>query len=449
MMNEYADTREALIPSVRYFKSALLSALVLASSCAPTFGTAQTPRNPEKAMKPEIHLLKQPGAQGYLSFNLHTSQTWRDGAHAKSLDQTLVRLAGLADCKLTCGPESVNIIFEWNKGKYDRGFLVNLTHLPGPDTYQLIFTWDSNKGRCDGYLNGVPMNLPGTRYAPWKIPAQAHQVMLGQGPNQVSDLQVQANYIPPKEIPERVPKTLAGKHKALLGYYRPPAAINLRNRRGALLYSDPLSNKTDVAKWILEGPGKISFPGGVMKLQTQKAGTFSGPGHFVLWCPVTFPNRFIADWQFKPVSRTGLAIIFFAARGADGDDIFDPHLPQRDGLFSQYTHGSIVSYHFSYFANLPLFQSGRPSSNLRKNNHFYLTGVGPVAVVPGAKGFQKLRIIKDGRHIQLLVNGKVSLDWIDNHPARFGKPYGRGKMGLRQMAGTVGEYRDFKVWAMK
>jgi hypothetical protein len=62
---------------------------------------------------------------------------------------------------------------------------------------------------------------------------------------------------------------------------------------------------------------------------------------------------------------------------------------------------------------------------------------------------QKLRIIKDGRHIQLLVNGKVSLDWIDDHPVRFGKPYASGKIGLRQMAGTVGEYRDFKVWSMK
>ena len=437
------------MPYVRNFKSTLLTVPLLAGSCAPMLGATMAPGKSEKAMTVETPLSQQLGQRGYLSFNLRTSQTWRDGANAKSLDQTLVALPGLADCKLTCGTQSVNIIFEWSKGKYDRGFLVNLTHLPGPTKYQLIFTWDGNKGRCDGYLNGVPMNLPGTRYAPWKITGHADQILLGNGPNRVFDVQVHATYIPPGEIPERVPKTLSGKYKALLGYYRPAAAINLRNRRGALLYSNPLGNKTDVAKWILEGPGKMTFPGKVMKLQTQKTGTFSGPGHFVLWCPVTFPNRFIADWQFKPVSRTGLAIIFFAARGANGEDIFNPDLPRRDGIFSQYTHGAIVSFHFSYFANLPLFQSGRPSSNLRKNNHFYLTGVGPVAVAPGAKGFQKLRIIKDGRHIQLLVNGKVSLDWIDDHPVRFGKPYASGKIGLRQMAGTVGEYRDFKVWAMK
>ena len=398
---------------------------------------------------PTIRLSEPVSQQGCLSFYLHTSQTWRDGANAHALDQTLVRLPGLANCKLTCGADSVNLVFEWGKRQYNRGFLVNLTHLPGPQTYCIIFTWNSKKGRCDGYLNGVPMNLPGTRYKPWHIVGHTDSVTLGRGPNRVSDVRLDPKYVAPRAISRIVPAALEGKHKALLGYFQPPAPIRIRSRRGKLLYAQRLNDKTDVTKWIMEGPGKITFQDAAMKLQTQPAGTFAGPGHFVFWCPMTFPNRFVADWQFKPLSRTGLAIIFFAARGANGEDIFNPNLPPRDGIFSQYTHGAIVSYHFSYFANLPLFQAGRPSSNLRKNNRFYLTAVGPVAVAPGATGFQKLRIIKDGRHIQLLVNGKVSLDWTDNHPRRFGQPYGSGKIGLRQMAGTVGEYRDFKVWALK
>ena len=402
-----------------------------------------------RTLMPTIRLSHPISQRGCLSFFLHTSQTWRDGADAGVLDQTLVKLPGLATCKLTSGPESVNLIFEWGKRQYDRGFLVNFTHLPGPHTYSIIFTWNAAMGRCDGYLNGMPMNLPGTRYKPWKISGHAVSAIVGAGPNGVSDVRLVSEYVPPKSIARLVPASLMEKYKALLGYFRPPAPINLQNRRGKLLYSQRLNNKTDVRKWIMEGPGKITYRDNAMKLQTQPKGTFAGPGHFVFWCPMTFPNRFIADWQFKPVKKTGLAIIFFAARGADGEDIFNPRLPPRDGIFSQYTHGAIVSYHFSYFANLPLFQAGRPSSNLRKNNRFYLTAVGPVAVAPGTGTFQKLRIIKDGRHIQLLVNGKVALDWTDNQPRRFGKPYGRGKIGFRQMAGTVGEYRDFHVWALK
>jgi hypothetical protein len=386
---------------------------------------------------------------GYLSFYLHTGTTWRDGAKARRLDQTLVRLPGLADCRLTCTAESVNLIFEWGKQKYNRGFLVNLTHLPGPQTYFVQFTWDGTKGRCDGYLNGSPLNLPKTRYKAWKIEGRAKQYVLGLGPIRVSNVHIQRSYFSPKAIGALVPAKLRGKEKALLGYFTPPDSIDLKGRKGKLLYASKLNGRDDLAKWIMEGPGKMSFRRGGMTLQTAAAGTFHGPGHFVLWCPETFPDRFIAQWQFKAISRTGLAIVFFAARGANGQDIFNPDLPRRDGIFSQYTHGAIVSYHFSYFANLPLFQSGRPSSNLRKNNHFYLTAVGPVAVAPGAREFQKLEIIKDGRHIELIVNGKVSLDWTDNDPVRFGPAYTSGKIGFRQMAGTVGKYRDFKVWALK
>ncbi len=396
-----------------------------------------------------IRFPKPVSQQGYVSFMMHTDRTWKDGAQAGLFNQTLVKLPGLARCKLTGGSESINLIFAWDKAHYNRGFLVNLTHLPGPQTCFIQFTWDSGTGRCDGYFNGVPMNLPGTAYRPWTILGHARTVVIGRGPIRVSDVQAHDHYVPPELISGLVPKRFAGHDKALFGYFTPPKPISIAGRRGVLLYSSSLAHSADVKKWILEGPAEMSFSHGAMQLQTRPRGSYSGPGHFVLWCPRTFPNRIVADWQFKPVSKKGLAIIFFAAHAVNGWHMFDPRLPPRNGAFSQYTHGAIASYHFSYFANLPLFQAGRPSSNLRKNNHFYLTAVGPIAVAPGARGFQKLRIIKDGKHIQLLVNGRVALDWTDNNPARFGKAYTSGKIGLRQMAGTIAQYRDFRVWALK
>jgi len=58
-----------------------------------------------------------------------------------------------------------------------------------------------------------------------------------------------------------------------------------------------------------------------------------------------------------------------------------------------------------------------------------------------------MRLIKDGDHIQLQANGKVSIDWTDNDAARFGPPHGGGKIGFRQMSETVGEYRNLSVGA--
>ncbi len=416
--------------------------------CRPSAIAGVTAVSPPSTPRSQVTLSNAIGGQGYVGFYMHIPRTLRDGAGAVKLNQLLVRFPGLADCRLTCGPESVNLIFEWGRRKYNRGYLVNLTRLPGPETYFLQFTWDDHIGRCDGYLNGTPLALPKTRYPAWHIRSRARAVVIGGGPVRVGDVVAKSGYVPAAQIIHLVPRALRGKNKALLGYFSPPAAMRYRRRLGKLLYNKPFTSRRDVNSWVMEGPGKLDFSHGSMRMQTRRPGTFNGPGHFVFWCRKTFPNRFVAKWQFEPVSATGLAIIFFAAHATDGESIFSPDLPPRNGIFSQYTRGAIDSYHLSYFADLPLFQTGRPSSNLRKNNHFYLAAVGPVAVPPGAHGFQKLCLIKDGRHIQLLVNGLVRLNWMDNNPRRFGPAYQSGKIGFRQMAGTVGRYKNFKVWAL-
>jgi len=76
--------------------------------------------------------------------------------------------------------------------------------------------------------------------------------------------------------------------------------------------------------------------------------------HHVFWCPENFPDRFIAEWEAQNREPdAGLCIVFFAAKGEKGEDIFDPFLPKRDGTFKQYTQGKIISYHISYYANSP------------------------------------------------------------------------------------------------
>jgi hypothetical protein len=171
--------------------------------------------------------------------------------------------------------------------------------------------------------------------------------------------------------------------------------------------------------------------------------------HTVFWCPQDFPESFIAEWEFEPLSQYGLAIVFFAARGENGEDLFEPSLPKRDGKFVHYTHGSITSYHISYFANVENYQMGRIDSNLRKNNKFYRVGGGPVAIPPGTQGWQQMRLIKDGSRIQLFANGKICVDWTDDDPDRYGPPHGSGKIGFRQMTQTVGAYRNFRVWTIE
>ena len=141
-------------------------------------------------------------------------------------------------------------------------------------------------------------------------------------------------------------------------------------------------------------------------------------------------------WHYGP------AIIFFAAQGERGEDIFDPSLPERDGRFVHYRSRTMTSCHISYFGNVESFQMGRVDSNLRKNNRFYRVGGVPVAILPGTRGWQQMRLIKKGNRIQLFANGGICVDWTDDDPDRYGPPHGGGRVDLRQMKPTVGQHRN-------
>ncbi len=66
----------------------------------------------------------------------------------------------------------------------------------------------------------------------------------------------------------------------------------------------------------------------------------------------------------------GLCIIFFAAQGSNGESIFDPSFPKRDGIFRQYTKSKhFNNYHISYYAN-GKDKRDREISHLRKNTGF-------------------------------------------------------------------------------
>ncbi|HAX95811.1 MAG TPA: hypothetical protein DCY35_04720, partial [Prolixibacteraceae bacterium] len=174
------------------------------------------------------------------------------------------------------------------------------------------------------------------------------------------------------------------------------------------------------------------------------------------------PAEFVAEWEFVPLAPHGLAIFFFAAKGQNGEDIFDPGLPARDGSFAHYIHGAVKSYHVSYFANLPLYSSGRTLSNLRKNNHFFLLSQGPIAVTaagadaksfPGSsmspvnsQGFYRMTVCRKDQRIQVWCNDRICIDFTDDQLERYGPPLGAGKIAFRQMSPTIAAYRNLRIW---
>ena len=214
--------------------------------------------------------------------------------------------------------------------------------------------------------------------------------------------------------------------------------------KGELIYSNPMGTKVDVSDWIMEGSGTVEFKDNWMEMYSP-----SEKSHHVFWCPKEFPGSFIAEWEAQNLETdAGLCIIFFAAKGKKGEDIFDPSFPKRDGTFNQYTKSKYFNcYHISYYAN-GRDNPGREISHLRKNSGFELVQEKEPGIPVKSTAIHRLRLAKDGARIVMWVDDRKIIDWLDD-----GKKYGpvlqEGKIAFRQMEWTRFRYRNFKVWQLE
>ena len=383
---------------------------------------------------------------GTLTFKLHTGHAWQNGARRQKLSTPFIKIPKIADGSLGQTEPAVAFVWRFTGGPRLQSLV---PELPGAETWHVQVTWDAAGGAYDLFVNGFALTTPGVRYEPWTIAESATQIQTFDGPLEVSNLSLQPGYLTPDAALARTPAELRGRHANLFGKAEMPPPIEVRDRRGQLLVDVPLGSAEEVRDWVLEGPGEITFPDGWMQMRSTRPDA-SGDlnGHVVYWCPRDFPASFVCDWEVRIVSDFGLNIIFFAAKGENGEEIFDPALPERDGTFTDYIRRAVKSYHISYYASTP-GTPGRAMSNLRKNNKFFLISTGPVAIPDDSRDVHRMRLIKDGAHIQLQVDGRVSIDYTDSGGDRYGPVYTDGKIGLRQMQWTIGQYRNFRVWELK
>jgi len=189
--------------------------------------------------------------------------------------------------------------------------------------------------------------------------------------------------------------------------------------------------------WVLEGEAKVSVEEGRLRLKNDG-------GHCVLWNTREFPESFVAEWDFQHHHPQGLAILFFAARGAEGGGIFEPGLPKRGARFGNYTRGAINGYHTSYTAT---DEKGVPrgSTHLKKDGKDVDKKKlgGGVAVIDGKTDRPyRIRLAKLNRRIILEIDGKISFDITDSG----NRPYAGGRIGFRQMQHTIeASYGHLKV----
>ncbi|MDO5865939.1 MULTISPECIES: DUF1961 family protein [Paenarthrobacter] len=226
----------------------------------------------------------------------------------------------------------------------------------------------------------------------------------------------------------------------------------------ATVYGNKLRGPDDVADWIAEGPVRLETyddgPG-----DDGGAGDDGGPAlllsgaldpevrgdhaHWTLWCPRELPDHVRITWEFKPIEEPGLAMVFFAARGHGGEDLFSSALTPRTGFYPQYHSGDIDALHISYFRHKYASERAFRTCNLRKSAGFELVaqGADPLPPAEDADGFYRMEVVKDGPEVLFSINGLSLFAWSD--PAAV--PLGGGYFGIRQMAPLRAAYRNLMV----
>lgn len=218
---------------------------------------------------------------------------------------------------------------------------------------------------------------------------------------------------------------------------------------GETLYKNPLSSHEDIEDWVIEssseGHPAITFPHGRMRLESDV--------HFLLWCPQDFPDNIAVSWEFEPRRDDGLAMIWIAAKGRDGEDLFDPSLAERSGSYPEYFDGDINALHAAYFRRNahgePLEERSFQTSHLRKSHGFHLVADAgdPIPSVRDVVEPYRMEVIKYGPYFRFSINELTILEWYDD--GSKGPILEDGKIGFRQMAGLIADYGNLKVKEVK
>ena len=215
-----------------------------------------------------------------------------------------------------------------------------------------------------------------------------------------------------------------------------PADVDWANPVYQTAFNDP----AELKNWKLEGGRRASLEHGRLVLENADQ-----DDHLVCWLKTEAPADFLLEFSVRPQNRKeGLNIVFFNARGARGESVFDPALKPRNGTFRQYHSGDLNNYHVSYWA------PNRGTVNVRKNAgcHLVATGTDLISGAP-ADAFQVIRLYKRGGKIRLMVGDIIAVAFDDDGKANGPVWTHSGWIALRQMGHTARcEYEHLKIFPL-
>jgi hypothetical protein len=211
--------------------------------------------------------------------------------------------------------------------------------------------------------------------------------------------------------------------------------------KGEVLFEESFE---DLKQWRHEGGHRLLIDKKAGALQLECIGSAQGKRGTQAFCLKDFPDHVAVEFDFKALTKKGLVLCFVAMKGIDGGDMFDPAQPKRRGVFNDYVRNrKLRSYHVS------ISRYGDKGvhtgvSNFRRNPGLHLMGQGP-DLCKQIKTWYRVRIVKDGPHLQLGVDGKLAHEFRDPGTLKTPIP-DAGKVGFRAIGADVqARIRNFRV----
>jgi len=212
------------------------------------------------------------------------------------------------------------------------------------------------------------------------------------------------------------------------------------------VYENALASAADVTGFKLEGKANVDFPNGRLRLSSVLDPAIGQAANYVYWCDTVFPSNVLIEWDFTPLSQSGLCIMFFSARNCQGGSVFEA--APRTGRYEQYHSGDINAFHVSYYRLTPIHKDNERlrTCNLRKSRGFHMVAQGgdPIPELALCKPPFRISVLKHGPLVAFYIDRILSFTYYDDG-VTYSPLLGSGHAGFRQMSPMVGEYANLTV----
>jgi hypothetical protein len=316
--------------------------------------------------------------------------------------------------------------------------------------YYVTLTWDKPGGALRLYVNGRKM---GTSDIASEFSEASDALYVGNPMMLMRNLRIEEE-IPDEstvvtryhaERPKGNDRADEDIRQAVDVLERPPLDIS-RDSSWREAFTCAFSKQADLDPWVFQTGDKyreqIEMKIGSEGLLIRTPAIIEVDSRMYLWSPRNFEGDQWIEYDFRPESKDGLALLAVCCRGPQREDLLDDRL-ENSGSMGVILNRS-VNYHWEYFRRVEIMRRDVETQYVSKNPWHWHMHYGCIPKLEVGQ-WHRLRFVKMGCRLHGSIDGRTVFDVKDDPLANNGSVLNFGRIGLRHMYNTAVRYRNLSV----